>query len=196
MFKVGITGGIGSGKTTVCRIFETLNIPIYYADDRAKWLMANDLHLIEKIKVIFGNEAYLSDGSLNRTHISTIAFKNSSKLLELNEIVHPAVALDGEKWFNSLADVPYGIKEAALLVESNSYQQLDYLIVVTAPLEERIRRVIARDKSTREQVEARINKQIPEAEKVALADFVIQNDGQLLLIPQVMKIHATILSRI
>lgn len=192
MFKVGITGGIGSGKTTVCRIFETLNIPIYYADDRAKWLMTNDLYLIEKIKMIFGNDAYLSDGALNRTHISTIAFKNSSKLSQLNEIVHPAVALDGEKWFNSLSDTPYAIKEAALLVESNSYQQLDYLIVVTAPLEERIRRVMQRDNSSREQVEARISKQMPEAEKVAFAHFVIDNDGHSLLIPQVMGIHGVL----
>jgi dephospho-CoA kinase len=189
MLKIGITGGIGSGKTTVCRIFETLDIPIYYADDRAKWLMSNDLYLIENIKLLFGNDAYLPDGALNRSHISSIVFKNSSKLSALNKLVHPAVALDGEKWFASLENTPYAIKEAALLIESGSHQQLDKLIVVTAPLEERIRRVMQRDNCSREEVEARISKQMPEAEKIPLADYVIENGGKKLLIPQVISVH-------
>ncbi len=189
MQKVGITGGIGSGKSTVCRIFESLGIPIYDADKRAKLLMTQDKNLITNIKLLFGEAAYLKDGSLNRTHISSIAFKNSSKLSSLNALVHPAVAFDGENWFNSLKNVPYGIKEAALLVESGSHQQLDKLIVVTAPLELRIQRVMLRDNVAREAVEARIAKQMSEAEKITLADFVVVNDGKKMLIPQVMKIH-------
>jgi dephospho-CoA kinase len=194
MQKVGITGGIGSGKSTVCRIFKSLGIPIYDADQRAKWLMAHDNFLIENIKLLFGEAAYFNDGSLNRTHISSIAFKNSSKLSSLNALVHPAVALDGENWFNSLENVPYGIKEAALLVESGSYLQLDKLIVVTAPLEVRIQRVMLRDKVERAAVEARIAKQMTEAEKVALADFVVVNDGETMLIPQVLKIHKLLIN--
>jgi dephospho-CoA kinase len=192
MIKVGITGGIGSGKTTVCRIFESLDIPVYYADDRAKWLMSNDLDLIKNITILFGSEAYNTDGSLNRAHISAIAFKNSSKLSALNHLVHPKVASDGEKWFAALQNKPYAIKEAALLIESQSYMQLDKLIVVTAPVELRIARVIERDNSNKEQVMARINAQMPENEKVALADFVIDNDGKQLLLPQIMKIHQTL----
>ena len=193
MLKIGITGGIGSGKTTVCRIFESFNVPIYYADDRAKWLMVNNEFLINGIQQLFGNEAYFDDGTLNRNHISTIAFKNSSKLLELNALVHPFVIKDSEIWYNSLKNIPYAIKEAALLIESGGYKQLDQLIVVTAPLEERIRRVMLRDSAEREAVEARIAKQMPEAEKVALADFIIENDGTKLLIPQVLAIHHALL---
>jgi dephospho-CoA kinase len=193
MLKIGITGGIGSGKTTICRIFESFNVPIYYADDRAKWLMVNNEILINGIQQLFGNEAYFDDGTLNRNHISTIAFKNSSKLLELNALVHPFVIKDSEIWYNSLKNIPYAIKEAALLIESGGYKQLDQLIVVTAPLEERIRRVMLRDNAERQAVEARIAKQMPEAEKVALANFIIENDGSKLLIPQVLAIHHALL---
>lgn len=188
MIKVGITGGIGSGKSTVCRIFETLQIPIYYADDRAKWLMSNEQNVKKEILSLFGEAAYFADGSLNRGHIASIVFKNSSKLSELNQIVHPAVAKDGKNWFNSLKNMPYAIKEAALLIESGSHKQLDKLIVVTAPLELRIERVMARDNAKKEDIEARIAKQMDEAEKVKLADFVIINDGQHPLIPQVLEI--------
>lgn len=194
MIKVGITGGIGSGKSTVCRIFESLLIPIYYADDRAKWLMSNDATIKNEILSLFGEAAYFQDGSLNRGHIASIAFKNSSKLSELNQIVHPAVAKDGENWFNGLKNTPYAIKEAALLIESGSHKQLDKLIVVTAPIELRIERVMARDNAQRADIEARIAKQMDEAEKVKLADFVIINDGQHPLVPQVMNIHRSLMS--
>lgn len=193
MIKVGITGGIGSGKSTVCRIFESFNIPIYYADDRAKWLMSNDTIVKNEILSLFGTSAYFPDGSLNRGHIANIVFKNSSKLSELNQIVHPAVAKDGENWFNSLKNTPYAIKEAALLIESGSHKQLDKLIVVTAPIELRIERVMARDNAQRADIEARIAKQMDEAEKVKLADFVIINDGQHPLVPQVMNIHRNLI---
>ena len=191
--KIGITGGIGSGKTTVCKIFETLGIPVYYADDRAKALMVEDVILIDKIKKTFGEEAYLPDGTLNRQHISNIAFHNPLKLKELNAAVHPAVLRDGERWHEAQKDVPYTLKEAALLFESNSHTVLDKIITVFTPKELRIDRVLLRGGLTRAEIEARIAKQMPDEEKVKQADFVIYNDGEKALIPQVLIIHKALL---
>ncbi|MBK7870120.1 MAG: dephospho-CoA kinase [Saprospiraceae bacterium] len=187
--KVGITGGIGSGKTTVCKIFETLGIPVYYADERAKWLMVNDPDLIKDIKVLFGEAAYDLEGHLNRKYISDIVFNNPEKLNQLNSLVHPAVAKDGSAWNQAQVGVPYTLREAALIYEAGINKHLDYVIVVTAPLELRIQRVMQRDQIPREAVEARIDKQMPEEEKVRLGDFVIVNDGEQALIPQVLAIH-------
>lgn len=189
MYHLGITGGIGSGKTTVCKIFETLGIPIYYADERAKHLMSHDPALVAGIIELFGIEAFLEPHILNRAHIAQVAFNDKEKLTQLNALVHPAVAKDGMAWQAAQKDVPYTLKEAALLYESGSYRSLDKIIVVTAPLELRIQRVIARDGAKREDVEARISKQMPEEEKVKRADFVIYNDGQQALLPQVIGIH-------
>jgi dephospho-CoA kinase len=189
MQHLGITGGIGSGKTTVCKIFETLGIPVYYADDRAKYLMSHDPVLIARIIELFGSEAFLEPHLLNRAHIAQVAFNDKEKLNQLNALVHPAVAQDGLNWQAAQHNVPYTLKEAALLFESGSYRTLDKIIVVAAPLELRIQRVMARDEAKREEVEARISKQMPEAEKVKLADFVINNDGKSPLISQVMAIH-------
>jgi dephospho-CoA kinase len=191
--KIGITGGIGSGKTTVCKIFETLGIPVYYADERAKWLMTNDLELVKNIKILFGKAAY-NDGILNRSYIAEIAFSDPQKLEQLNSLVHPAVLRDGEIWQESHPNVPYTLKEAALLFESGSYKQLDKIIVVTAPLELRIQRVLQRDQTSREAVEARIAKQMLEEEKIKRADFIIINDNTHALIPQVLQIHRQLVS--
>lgn len=195
MLKVGVTGGIGSGKSTVCRIFETLGIPVYYADDRAKWLMVNNERLKENIKALFGTEAYLPDGSLNRALIAQRAFNDPAQLKALNQLVHPAVFEDGEEWNEEQRKkgAPYTLKEAALIFESKSHLALDLVITVTAPEETRIARVIARDHTTREAVLARIAKQMPESEKVERADFVIQNDGNTPLIQQVMNLHRKLL---
>jgi dephospho-CoA kinase len=187
--KIGITGGIGSGKTTVCKVFETLGIPVYYADDRAKALMVEDKNLINFIKQTFGKEAYLPDGSLNRALISHIAFSNPLKLTELNAAVHPAVLLDGEKWHKAQKGVPYTLKEAALLYESGSDAVLDKIITVFTPKNIRIERVLERGGLTREEIEARISKQMPDEEKVKKADFIIFNDGKKSLIEQVLAIH-------
>lgn len=189
MYHLGITGGIGSGKTTVCKIFETLGIPIYYADERAKYLMSHDPELMAGIVSLFGPEAYAEPQVLNRAHIAKVAFNDKEKLNQLNALVHPAVARDGQAWQAAQQNVPYTLKEAALLYESGSYRSLDKIIVVTAPLELRIERVIHRDGAKREEVEARIAKQMPEEEKVKLADFVVYNDGAQALIPQVIAIH-------
>jgi dephospho-CoA kinase len=191
--KIGITGGIGSGKTTVCKIFETLGIPVYYADDRAKALMVEDKTLINKVKQAFGENAYLVDGTLNREHISQIAFTNPLKLTELNAAVHPAVLRDGEKWHKVQKGVPYTLKEAALLYESGSDAVLDKIIMVFTPLNTRIERVLVRGGLTREEIEARIAKQMPDEEKMKKADFIIYNDGEKGLIPQVMEIHRQLL---
>lgn len=192
MLKIGITGGIGSGKTTVCQIFAALGIPVYYADDRAKWLMTNDLDLKNKIIDLFGSAAYLPDGALNRAHIGQLAFNDKNLLNQLNEAVHPAVFNDGHQWFNEQTTA-YAIKEAALFYETGSYVQMDKMITVTAPEQIRIDRVMERDQTSAAEVKSRIDKQLPESEKVNKADFVIYNDGQKLLIPQVIAIHRTLL---
>ena len=189
MLQVGITGGIGSGKTTICRIFEILGIPIYYADDRAKALMVEDATLIKKITQLFGEAAYLKDGGLNRQHIASIAFNDPSKLKALNAIVHPAVREDGIRWNQEQKGVPYTLKEAALLFESGNYQVLDKIITVAAPIRIRLKRVMKRDNSTAAQVRARMDKQMKDKEKKALSDYVIYNNDKKLLIPQVLKIH-------
>ncbi|MDC3210139.1 MAG: dephospho-CoA kinase [Saprospiraceae bacterium] len=189
MKRIGITGGIGSGKTTVCKIFESLGIPVYYADDRAKVLMTENKKLVDEIKKLIGDKSYFEDGSLNRQYIASVVFKNKNKLEQLNSLVHPAVAKDGILWQQSQSVVPYTLKEAALLIESGSFQALDYLITVWAPKETRIQRVIKRDNITRHEVEARIDKQIPEFEKLRLAQFVIINDGKKSLVQQVQKLH-------
>ena len=186
--QVGITGNMGSGKSTVCRIFAELGIPIYDADSRAKSLMLES-PLKEQISAAFGGDAYLSNGELNRAFLSQVVFSDVAKLQQLNSLVHPAVAADAKHWHESQMDVPYTLREAALLIESGSYKLLDRLIVVTAPEKIRIERVISRDHSTRETALARMNKQLPESEKVALAHFVINNDGDTALIPQVLRIH-------
>lgn len=189
MLTVGITGGIGSGKTTVCKIFETLQVPIYYADERAKWLLNNDEKIINSVKNLLGIEAYIN-GQLNRSYIADKVFNNKELLDSYNEIVHPAVAYDTLEWMQQYVYSKYVIKEAALLVETGLYLTLDKLIVVTAPTELRIQRVMQRDNTTREAVEARINNQLSEEEKIKVADFVVINDGSISLIEQVLKIHA------
>jgi len=196
MLKIGITGGIGSGKTTACQLFEKLGVPVYYADKRAKELMEDDKPLRTKIAAAFGAEAYQSDGTLNRVYLAGVVFNNEEKLAELNALVHPAVAADSESWNDILArnNYKYSLREAALLVETGSYKLLDKLIVVTAPEAERIRRVMARDGITEAQVRARINAQIPEAEKVKLADYVITNNDLIGLAQQVKDIHEKILT--
>ena len=191
--KIGITGGIGSGKTTVCKIFSTLGIPVYNADDRAKYLMTNNLEIIDKLKQLFGEAAYLPDGNLNRQHIAQIAFNDPTILQQLNAIVHPAVYEDGLAWQAAQKNVPYTLKEAALLFESGSYLALDKIITVFAPKEIRLQRVVARDKTDPAEVIARMNKQMEDTKKIQLADFVIFNDGKHALIPQVHRLHHRLL---
>ena len=187
MIKIGLTGGIGSGKSTVAKLFEVLGAPVYYADDAAKRLMNEDEILKQQVQKEFGKEAY-TNGSLNRKYISDIVFANPEKLDLLNSIVHPATLKDAEEWMNKQT-TPYAIKEAALIFESGAQEQLDYVIGVSAPTPLRIQRTMQRDNITREEVIARMNKQIDETIKMRLCDFVITNDEQQLVIAQVMALH-------
>jgi dephospho-CoA kinase len=193
MIKVGITGGIGSGKSTVCQIFESLNVPIYYADERAKKLMTSNKNVKKEILASFGKEAYFNNGRLNRKYIAAKVFNNKPLLKKLNAIVHPAVKQDGIDWFN-LQKGKFAIKEAALLIEAGSHKDLDKIIVVTCPLETRIDRVVYRDKISRQTVMHRIKNQLSEEEKIRFADFIIVNDGKKALIPQVVKVYKKLTS--
>ena len=139
--KVGITGGIGVGKSFCASIFEMIGIPVYYADTRAKWLMTNDEDVKNQIIDEFGKESYLENGGLNREHLSQIIFKQPEKTKRINQIVHPAVGMDLVKWFNGV-ETAYGLYEAALMYESGSVSFLDHVIVVDAPLELRISRTM------------------------------------------------------
>jgi len=194
MLKIGITGNIGSGKTTVSKIFEVLEIPVFYADDAAKKVMVEDPILIDSLKKEFGNESYFDDGSLNRKHIASIVFSNEAELNKLNSIVHPAVFRAFDVWVSAIKNAPYVIKEAALLFESSSYKMCDYSIMVTAPLDLRINRVIQRDGFSRAEVESRDAKQFSEGKKTQLADFIIHNDDTKLVIPQVLALHQKFLT--
>jgi len=191
MLKVGITGGIGSGKSTVCRLFEKFGVPVYYADDRAKWLMNHQEGLKEQLKENFGAETYQEDGLLDRTYLAKIVFKDSAKLEILNRIVHPAVFEDGEQWQIEQEELGaiYTLKEAALLFETGSYRNLDRIIVVTVPEEIRIKRVMERDSTTEEEVRARINKQMPQEEKEKRADYIITNIAWKTLNIQISEVH-------
>jgi dephospho-CoA kinase len=175
--NIGITGGIGSGKTTVCKLFVGFGVPIYNADERAKLLMTTDKEIITNLKKAFGTTVYLPDGALNRAFLANIVFNNAEKLAELNTITHPAVLKDTENWQKLHTKQPYTLKEAALLIESGSYQQLDKLIVVVAPLEVRIARTMHRDNCDRAAVLARIGKQLSDEERAKYADFVITNEA-------------------
>ncbi|KAA3625143.1 MAG: dephospho-CoA kinase [Bacteroidetes bacterium] len=186
--KVGITGGIGSGKSTVSKLFEFLGIPVYYADDEAKKLMVEDQDLIQELKATFGQETY-KDGMLNRAFLANLVFKNEKLLQKLNSIVHPALGKHYEKWHAQQKNTPYTIKEAAILFEMGAADHMDKVITVFAPVEMRINRVIKRDKVTKESVLDRIARQMPDDEKVEKADFVIMNDGNQSLIAQIIEIH-------
>ncbi|GGZ34233.1 dephospho-CoA kinase [Echinicola pacifica] len=186
---IGITGGIGAGKSTVARVFALLGIPIYYADDRAKWLMGNAPELKQQIIAAFGEESYLPEGSLNRSFLAEQVFSNPEKTTVINGLVHPAVKADFESWAEK-QDSPYVLKEAALLVETGAYKDLDKLITVTAPQEVRISRVLQRDpQRSREQVLSIMDKQSSDSKKNKLADFIVTNTEDRLLIPQVLRIH-------
>jgi len=185
--KIGITGGIGSGKTYICRLFEALGIPVYNADEEAKRLMNTDIRIKEKLIAQFGESTY-KDGLLDRAFLANMVFSDKDKLELLNGIVHPIVIQEAKDWAERQI-TRYSLKEAALLFESGSYKELDYTILVTAPMDIRIQRVIERDGTTEQQVQERINKQLSDEEKLQLADFVIVNDGITPLLPQVWTLH-------
>ena len=187
MLKIGITGGLGSGKTTVAQIFEVLGIAVYYADAASKRLMNDDVQIKELVQNAFGENIY-EDGRLNTKLLADIVFKDVKKLELLNSIVHPATINDADNWMQQ-QNAPYAIKEAALIFESNSHKFLDFIIGVKAPEKIRIERGMQRDNLSRDEVLARMGKQMKEEEKLKLCNFIIKNDDEHLLIPQVLNLH-------
>jgi len=190
---VGISGGIGAGKTLISRMYSLLNIPVYNADDRSKWLMAHHLPLKKLIIEKFGASAYFEDGQLNRQYLADIVFSDPDKTALINNLVHPAVGEDFMSWALS-QHAKYVLKEAALLFETGSYKALDFTIHVAASEEIRIERVKSRDgQRSTAQIKQIIEKQLTDKEKNKLADYIITNDGSTLVIPQVLKIHAQLM---
>ena len=187
MQKIGLTGGIGSGKTTVARVFENLGVPVYYADLRAKEIVDTDEFVKEKIISAMGD--VYENGKLNRPKVAKIVFNNKEKLNQLNSIVHPAVRNDFLSWCESHSDKKFVIEEAAILFESGADKFVDKTIMVYAPEEIRIERVCKRDQVDRASVKARIKNQMPDKEKLRLADFVIKNYADYLVVPQVIEIY-------
>lgn len=192
---IGITGGIGSGKSLICKIFNCLDVPSYDADSRAKRLMTTDGILVDAIKKEFGSLSYHEDGTLNRIFIRSVVFKNREKLSRLNALVHPRVAEDYSHWLNEHREYPYVLREAALLYESGTAHSLFKIIVVSAPEPLRIKRVLARDpQRTKEEVKNIIDSQMRESEKIERADLIIINDDSQLVIPQVLTLHQQLLA--
>ena len=188
MYKVGVTGGIGAGKSLVCKIFESIGLPVYYADARAKALIEENNDLKKKIIDLLGPESYLEDGKYNRPWVGKKVFNDEQKLQALNHLVHPAVHQDADSWFSKQTS-SYVLYEAALIVEANNQEMFDALICVTAPEELRINRVMKRNGISREAVLSRIEKQSTENEKRKYCHFEIINDEQHFLIPQVYRIN-------
>ncbi len=197
MLRIGLTGGIGSGKTTVAKIFEVLGVPVYYADDAAKRLMHEDETLQQNIIQHFG-AAVFKHKQLDRPLLSSLVFNDPEKLALLNSIVHPVTIADADKWMKGFSKPgankkKYAIKEAALIFESGAQKQLDYVIGVHAPYKLRLQRAMMRDNLSKEQVEARMEKQMDETKKMNLCNFIIVNDEDQLLIPQVVELHQKLL---
>jgi len=193
MLKIGVTGGIGSGKTTVTKIFALLGVPVYYADAASKRLYQTNAQLKAALKEHFGEDIYEGE-NLNRAQLASLVFRDEKKLQLLNSLVHPLTIKDAEDWMEA-QNAPYIIKEAALIFESGSGAMLDYVIGVKTPKPLRIKRVMERDGVLREEVLSRMKRQIDEDLKMKLCDFVIDNSEQQLVIPQVLKLHEYFLQK-
>lgn len=195
MTTVGLTGGIGSGKTTIANLFATeFAIPIYIADTKAKELIAQDTHLQQEIKALLGEEAFV-EGKYNTAFVASIVFSTPEKLQALNQLIHPYVQQDFARWREEQHS-PYVIKESAILFESGSYKDCDYIITVTAPLEERIRRVILRDKIDRKTIEKRIKNQWNDENRIKLSTFVVDNGDFSRNLDKIQTIHCKIMEMI
>lgn len=193
MMIVGITGGIGSGKSVVCSIFTILGIPVYDADTAAKEAYEKYPELLLRVKEEITAEAIDKSGKLNRKALAEVVFADPDKLKRLNEMVHPVVAYDFENWVETHRGFPYLIKEAAILLESGAAQACQKIITVTSPLELRINRLKSRDKRSKNEIERIISNQLTDEERIAKSDFVIVNDEKQMIIPQVLKIHEALI---
>jgi dephospho-CoA kinase len=187
--KVGITGGIGSGKTVVCEIFRLLGVPVFSSDLEARKILEEDRAVIAAVKKLFGEECYSAQGKPDRKRIASLAFGDPAKLTQLNAIIHPAVRKCFHDWVDAHGAFPYIMQEAAVMVESGTYKELDHIILVLAPEALRIERAAKRDKLTPEEVKQRSRNQLPDEELKKYADYIIRNDEAELLIPQVLNLH-------
>ena len=194
MLKVGLTGNIGSGKTLVCQIFESLGVSVFYADKVARELY-NYPEIRAQVKQVFGDDVYDSEGKLIKQNLARLVFHDEEALRKINGIIHPGVVKEYLKWLDKHADEDYTVHEAAILFESGLGHEFDYIIMVTAPEEVRLQRVMNRDGVDEKDVKARMKNQWPEEKKIQNADFVIVNDGKQFLIPQIIKIHNQLKNR-
>lgn len=189
MLKAGITGGIGSGKSTVAAVFALLGVPVYSADDAARQLLNEDPRILEGLKKMFGDKVFDAGGLPDRKKIAAEVFGSREKLEKLNALVHPRVREHFVNWLGTHKNHPYVLKEAAILFESGTYKELDKIITVIAPLDTRIHRVMKRDNTTEEDVRRRMENQMSDEEKLKLSQFIIRNGDNDLVIPQVLAIH-------
>ena len=191
--RIGITGGIGSGKTFISKIFEGLGINVYYADERAHWLQNHDTALMQGIRDAFGGKSY-ENGQLNRQFLASQVYADPARLVILNKLVHPRVANDYRQWLTQHQGAAYTLKEAALLFETGTYQHLDKLINVNASEAVRIARVLQRDPHrSLEQIEAIMDQQYTDSQRSDLADYIIENSGDALILPTVVQMHQSLL---
>ena len=190
MKRIGLTGNIGSGKTTVASCFEILGVAVFNADKQAKLLMNKDVNLKQSLISEFGKEVFLNN-ELNRKYLSNLAFKDDSVLKRLNALVHPVVQEAFEKWSIQQSGA-YVIKEAAILFESNTYQSLDAIICISCPEEIRLKRILKRDDLSEKDVRQRMSHQWAEEKKISLSDYVITNDNSSLVMPQILSVHSAL----
>ncbi|MDI9865181.1 dephospho-CoA kinase [Flectobacillus sp. DC10W] len=190
---VGITGGIGSGKSTVAKVFSLLGVPVYEADSRAKLIVVQNQELKKDIIALLGAEAYLPDGSYNRAWVASQVFGQPALLQQLNALVHPAVRRDAQDWIIQHQEAPYVLYEAALLKGAGDGNLCHKIISVIAPLDLRVQRVKLRDNRSEEEIRAIIERQLPDAERIKFSDWLIQNDDQTPVIPQILQIHQSLL---
>lgn len=190
---VGVTGGIGSGKSTVCKVFSTLGIPVYDSDSEAKLMYDRYPELKEKVKNLFSDDVLDKNGNINKKKLGEIIFKDEAKLQSLNQLIHPLVKWDFTNWVETHQGFPYLIKEAAILFESGANAKCDKIITVTSPSELKYQRIKLRDKKSTLEIENIIKSQMSDEEKIAKSDFVIYNDEKQLVVPQVLKIHEALL---
>jgi len=193
MLKIAVTGGIGSGKSVVCKIFGILNIPVFNADFEAKKLLNNDPIVRSRLRENFGNEIFSPDSKIDKQKLSSIIFNNNEKLTIVNSILHPLVMRDYEYWVEEHSNCHYNIMEAAIIIEGGFYAFMDYVVLVISPMEIKINRIVNRDKCDKEVALKKMENQLDDESKIKRAHFLIYNDEKQFLIPQVLKIHENLL---
>jgi dephospho-CoA kinase len=195
MLKIGITGGLGSGKSIVCQIFSCLKIPVFNADEESKIILDTNQEVKDMLIKHFGADIYSKEGKLDRKRFASIIFFDNDALIKANSIIHPAVWRQYHLWLTEKAEFKYTLKEAAILFESGANKELDFTVLVYAPLNLRIERAIKRDHISKEKIIARIEKQLPDEEKLKLVNYIIYNDNQQAVLPQVLDLHHIFLKK-